>query len=265
VRIKSYPVKDYLGLIFVYIGDGYAPLLPRFPEFETAGVLYNSGYVRACNYFQNLENGADEAHVAFVHRDSDFSVHGLNWDIPRITTEETDYGLVYRAARANGVVRTSHVLMPNILRIRIPPVDPAETAWREHITWRVPIEDERHLGPAVALVHLTGEAAERYREEQQARRAPVQPPADEVVAAILRGERHVDEFKDRPDIVGIQDDVSQIGQGAIADRKRERLGRSDVAVYLLRKIWTRELRALAEGRPLKEWAHSQPLPATTGV
>src|SRR5262249_1604917 len=138
VRIKSYPVQEYLGLIFVYIGDGDAPPLPRFPEFETAGVLYNSGYVRACNYFQNLENGADEAHVAFVHRASDLRWQGPNGDIPPLTTEETAYGLVYRAARANGVVRPPHVLMPNTLRIRIPPGDPAETAWREHITWRVP-------------------------------------------------------------------------------------------------------------------------------
>jgi hypothetical protein len=40
--------------------------------------------------------------------------------------------------------------------------------------------------------------------------------------------------------------------GAIADRSAERLGRSDAAVVLLRKIWKRELRLLAEGKPLTQ-------------
>ncbi|HWP28872.1 MAG TPA: ring-hydroxylating oxygenase subunit alpha, partial [Chloroflexota bacterium] len=57
----------------------------------------------------------------------------------------------------------------------------------------------------------------------------------------------------------------QVGQGVIADRTRERLGRSDVQLILLRKIWRRELRALAEGRPLKQWRHTARLMATSGV
>ena len=51
----------------------------------------------------------------------------------------------------------------------------------------------------------------------------------------------------------IGDDVTQLGQGAIADREHERLGTSDAGVILLRNLWRRELRALAEGRPLTEW------------
>ena len=61
------------------------------------------------------------------------------------------------------------------------------------------------------------------------------------------------------------DEVGQGGQGAIADRNNERLGRSDIAVILLRKIWQRELRALAEGKALKKWSRSEQLMATTGV
>jgi 5,5'-dehydrodivanillate O-demethylase len=47
--------------------------------------------------------------------------------------------------------------------------------------------------------------------------------------------------------------VSQWGQGVIRDREHERLGRSDKGVILLRGLFDRELRALAEGRPLKQW------------
>lgn len=49
--------------------------------------------------------------------------------------------------------------------------------------------------------------------------------------------------------------MTQVGQGVIADRQHERLGRSDAALILMRTIWQRELRALAEGRPLKQWTH----------
>jgi 5,5'-dehydrodivanillate O-demethylase oxygenase subunit len=82
---------------------------------------------------------------------------------------------------------------------------------------------------------------------------------------VLRGELRMQDLTGRPDMITIQDYVSQVGQGAIADRERERLGRSDVGVILLRKIWERELRALAEGRPLKEWRVPDGLVATTGV
>jgi hypothetical protein len=49
------------------------------------------------------------------------------------------------------------------------------------------------------------------------------------------------------------DHVAQEGQGAIPDRDAERLGRSDVAIILLRRIWRRELSARAAGGELKQW------------
>jgi 5,5'-dehydrodivanillate O-demethylase len=60
-------------------------------------------------------------------------------------------------------------------------------------------------------------------------------------------------------LVNAQDYVAQVGQGRIVNRKEEHLGRSDVGVVVLRKIWERELRAFAEGRPLKNWRYSEDL------
>jgi 5,5'-dehydrodivanillate O-demethylase len=50
----------------------------------------------------------------------------------------------------------------------------------------------------------------------------------------------------------VEDYLMQVGQGAL-DRSQDRLGRIDVGVLLLRKIWQRELKAMAEGRPIKQW------------
>jgi hypothetical protein len=47
--------------------------------------------------------------------------------------------------------------------------------------------------------------------------------------------------------------VAQVGQGAIADQSQFLLGRNDAVVILFRKIWERELWALAEGRSTKQW------------
>jgi 5,5'-dehydrodivanillate O-demethylase len=64
-------------------------------------------------------------------------------------------------------------------------------------------------------------------------------------------------FHDKIALVHTQDYIAQVGQGSIADRTQEHLGRSDLGVILFRKIWERELRALAEGRPLKKWVLPQ--------
>ena len=55
---------------------------------------------------------------------------------------------------------------------------------------------------------------------------------------------------------GLEDYVTQVGQGHIADRDHEHLGRNDTKIILRRKILQREVRALAEGRPTKQWTSS---------
>lgn len=51
----------------------------------------------------------------------------------------------------------------------------------------------------------------------------------------------------------VQDEATQVGQEPIPDRSQEHLGRTDGAVIAYRQIWMRELRNLAEGRPIKRW------------
>ncbi|HEY7065030.1 MAG TPA: Rieske 2Fe-2S domain-containing protein [Chloroflexota bacterium] len=266
VRIASYPTEEYLGLIFAYLGDGEAPPLPRWPEIEAPGVLETSTYVRHCSYFNSLENGIDEVHVNFAHRASGFSDFGLNWDVPLVSAEETDYGICQYGRRANGVLRVTPFVMPNVLYIKGSP-DDAASGWADQIAWRVPLDDDRHQSFNVRLVHIEGAAAERHLARMQARYATLAgvPSAREMADAILAGRLRVADAEGRVDAVNIQDHVAQEGQGAIADRVNERLGRSDVAIILLRKIYEREVRALRAGRPLKEWARPARLEATAGV
>lgn len=263
VSIRSYPTVEYAGLIFAYLGEGDAPSFPRYPDLEDEGILDARDYVRDCNYFNNIENQADPVHLAFVHRTSAFTEGGLI-GVPEVSAEETAWGMALMADRKGVGVRVTQLGMPNILHIKSSPAEPG-AGWSDLFAWRVPIDDYRHRSFNIHLHRLTGGAAERFRERQAKRASGGHRPVQELGAAIRRGELTVDEVKDHPQIVGIQDDVAQVGQGAIADRENERLGRSDVGIALFRKLWLRELTALKRGEPLTQWQWREDLATTIGV
>lgn len=267
VRIGSYPTRDYRGLIFAYLGDGDPPPFPRYRQLEGDGVVEAHTYVRECSYFNSIENNMDEVHLAFVHRSSSFTATGINAFLPEISGEETDYGIIRFGSRPNGTTRVVHLVMPNLIVFKgEPSSDAGESEGRDQFAWRVPIDDLTHRSFNVSHIHATGEAAERYREKMQRRQGPAgAPSANELARRVLQGEIHVDELGERPDVINIQDAVAQAGQGQIPDRASDRLGRSDELIILLRKIWLRELSALAEGRPPKSWVQPEQLATNFGV
>jgi 5,5'-dehydrodivanillate O-demethylase len=271
VSIKSYPTQEYLGLVFAYLGEGAAPdatrvavpPLPRYPELEADGVLDVWSYTRGCNYFNNLENGVDPVHVGFTHRASSIERSGLV-GVPSVAAEEREWGLNVYARRPGDRVRVTVGVMPNISYRKGSPSD-ADSGWQDVIAWRVPINDTQHQSFNANLVHVQGEAAERYRQRLQARRANAGARVQDVVDAVLRGDRRMSDLGDEPDLVNVQDSVVQIGQGTIPDPAQERLGRSDAGIILLRKLWARELCALAEGRPLQQWTAPREAVTSIGV
>jgi len=61
-------------------------------------------------------------------------------------------------------------------------------------------------------------------------------------------------------LTSAQDYVALMGQGVVTDRNREVLGRSDMGVAFLRRLFLRELGAIEQGRQAKTWT-----PMTTPV
>jgi 5,5'-dehydrodivanillate O-demethylase len=55
------------------------------------------------------------------------------------------------------------------------------------------------------------------------------------------------------DLISAQDYVAVRGQGEIVDRMQENLSSSDVGVLFLRRVFLRELEAIAAGVPTKRW------------
>ena len=58
-------------------------------------------------------------------------------------------------------------------------------------------------------------------------------------------------------LTSAQDYVAAVGQGAVVDRTQERLGRSDMGIAFLRRIFLREIEAIRNGKPTKEWRRLQ--------
>src|SRR5262249_50410006 len=195
------------------------------------------------------ENSVDEVHIPFVHRHSFYSTQLTT--LPQMSGEETEYGIARRGDREDGAARLAHFLMPNILLRTGMPWDQGER-WRDVIAWRVPIDDPHHTVFGVSLVHVTGEAAVKYQEDRKAARAS-RPNTVETGNKILAGEMVVEDAGYNQ--ISIQDYVAQVGQGEILNHAADHLGSSDAVIVLLRSIWARELRALAEGRPTKQWRY----------
>ena len=269
VAIPAYPTQEYLGLIFAWLGEGAPPPLPRYPWFEEDGVLECDTYVRHSNYFHTLDNHSDEVHVIFTHRHTEFARAGLAL-VPVIEAEETEHGLRVVARYPNGNARANQLLMPNMIMFKSSPAK-GDEGFSDRVAWRVPLDDDTHASFGVDLRHLRGAAAERYRAAQEEVRERMRMvglhPADEVARQILAGYRSLEdpEILARPDLVNIQDCVAQMGQPKVAEGPFEHLGRSDRGVILFRRIWLRELAALAESRPLKRWQVPSALVTQTGV
>jgi 5,5'-dehydrodivanillate O-demethylase len=133
------------------------------------------------------------------------------------------------------------------------PNDP-DILWQESLFWWVPIDDVSHMQFSLHRVPGQGAALERIRARRQARRAEIDLAHQKLAAEILGGRLRLNDVdRKRCDIVRLQDDIAQLGQQRIADRSKDHPGLADVGVIALRKLWRRELQALAKGRSTKAW------------
>jgi 5,5'-dehydrodivanillate O-demethylase len=250
VRIRSCPTEEYLGLVFAYFGEGNPPPLPRYPDFEKEG-LWVETYVRPCNFVNNLEN--DPIHIPFTHRESELYMSRAV-EIPDITVEESEWGVLLQSRFPSGKLYITHHGLPNILCFR--------ERDRDHLAWRVPIDDESHKSFQLDVTHiLEGEEGEAYKRRHKARTGKLGRSPTDIGEGVLRGEVRIQDIEgdERANIIWIQDYATQVGQGPVELRKQEWLGRSDRALILIRKLWERELQALKSGGPLKQWVRSERL------
>jgi len=256
VQVPVFPTQEAFGLIYAYFGQGAPPVFPPYPE------SHGEGYIEAwpvervpCNYLQSFENSMDEVHVAFTHQPGG-SHAALARDLPLITAEETDWGMLRFGTRADGTVRHTLHYAPNVVRVIIPPLSGMDGigGWPEITYHFTPVDDYNHLWIITAKVQVTGEEAERYRQKRAEfyKQRAAAPKVNSVVEDIWSGKLPYGDVR-HPELAIVQDIAVQAGQGPIANRETEHLGRSDTGIILWRRILTREFCAIAEGREPKRW------------
>ncbi len=257
VKIKAYPCDEYLGLIWVYFGEGQPPAFPPFPHRDTPGVIdvWNVEHV-PCNYLQSFENSMDEVHVAFTHAPGG-SHAKLSRDLPLISAEETDWGMLRLGKRKTGLARQSLHYAPNVTRVIVPPQPGMDGVggWPEIYFSFTPVDDENHLWLLPAHTQV---AEGPERDAYKAKRAQFEKTlaesrkSVELARELMQGKHNYADVR-HPDLAVVQDIAVQAGQGRNVDRSREHLGRSDAGIIAWRKVLSRELRLIAEGKRSKRW------------
>ncbi|MGD9943056.1 MAG: Rieske 2Fe-2S domain-containing protein [Burkholderiaceae bacterium] len=251
IGIQAYPVREYSGLVFCYLGEDTPPEfdLPRKAVFETSGMLlFQRQEIWPCHWLQNVENSLDAVHVSFAHQMGRVGAFGeaITADVPEVSYRETDAGVCQVAVRS-GSERVSDWTFPYGNHVVIPGVSPTDP-WTEVSHWMVPIDQHHTLRIALFATPSTTPEADRSRVEYFA-------ACEDYNSA----DHHADLFAGRyPSdplirLTSAQDYVALIGQGAIADRAGECLGASDVGIALLRRILWREMEAVRSGAPTKQW------------
>ncbi|MBX7432662.1 Rieske 2Fe-2S domain-containing protein [Mycobacterium sp. Y57] len=252
IRIPSYPVEEYFGFIWVYLGHAPVPELPRWPELEEYG-RFHVVELRKWNYFHDLENTVDDVHQYWVHKTGVYQDDGMSGEIPEITAQTADFGLVQASRFSNGFVRRLALLMPNTLYF-----NSGAGALRgfKSFLWNVPVDDESHMMFFLFIAaHLPPEVGARVAAGVREGRKYLSglQPVDEIVRAVLSGRKRWEDIEERPDQVLIEDGIVLLGQGVLPDRSLNRLGSSDAAIILLRRLYATELAAIEKGDALTKF------------
>ncbi|PUA20444.1 Rieske 2Fe-2S domain-containing protein [Glaciimonas sp. PCH181] len=258
-QIAAYPVKEYLGLVFAYLGEGEPPEfdLPRKLLLEGEGTLVANGRERwDNNWFQQVENSLDAVHVSFVHMALTVGPFGaaVTGAIPELSYDETSSGIRQTALRSATNVRVSDWTFPNNNHVTVPGLSP-EDPWIDVFVWMIPNDEENTTRFMIygQQAGATEESRKRF-QDYFAKYGKYDPAEhhDELFAS------HV---WDNPEdtFVGLtaaQDYLSIRGQARITAREDEILGRSDLGIVTLRKLFFRELELQEAGQPTKSWRSS---------
>ena len=249
LRHGAYPVSEYKGLVFTYMGPpDKKPPFPILGTYEVPGYRLEVGTMnfKPCNWLQVQDNVMDPVHAAFLH--ARVSGAQLESEKGRLLTEiedvgeldfmETPLGMVDINTRRIGNtvwVRMTEHINPNIAQLPPPPEFPLS---KEHsltlpriIRWRVPSDDTSTLEFSFV----------RVREDQED--TYTQSPGLATRIQLAGENRPYEERQRQPG-----DYEAQVSQRPIAVHALENLGYTDRGVIMLRNILRKGVRAVSNNQ-----------------
>lgn len=229
-KAPAYQVLEHAGLVWAYLGPAPAPELPNWEPFS-----YTNGFAQIvfseipCNWLQCQENSIDPVHFEWLHTNWSRVQRGDRGYGPthrKIQFEDLGYGIGYHR-----LLETEDESSINwrIMRLCL---FPNVFLPRSHFEYRVPVDESTTLSVVWHFTPVPEEAAPYQQKTVPYWTAPVfNDDGSYITTHVLN-----------------QDFAAWIGQGRIADRSRELVGRSDRGVVMLRRALQEGMRAVAEGR-----------------
>jgi len=243
VRAQAGVAQELGGLVWAYVGphspEQPAPELPRFDTYVMEGFRDIGWADLPCNYVQIMENAVDPHHVEFLHgRYFEFIGRHEGFTAPpsfgkkhvKVGFDPFEWGIIKRrvvegASEENDDWKIGHPLVfPYNMRVGGGGVHQMQI--------RVPI----NRTTTRFMLYTVHRPEQGYEHVEQ----PMIPEY-ELPVFDARG-HHVTNY------VEGQDMMAWVTQGPVTDRTTEHLGRSDVGIALLRKMFREQMRAVAEGR-----------------
>jgi 5,5'-dehydrodivanillate O-demethylase oxygenase subunit len=206
IKIPSYRVAEYLGLVFAYMGKGEPLPLPRYPKLEGSEISLDVVRLnRICNYFNNIDNSLDSAHVRFVHsRHREAARDEIVKGDPVISVEESEWGIKRYVNFPDGKDITAYFGMPNINYLNGQVVD-ADIKRADVLIFKVPVDDEKHVHFEVRSIPFTGDRVKEWLRRRREKRVKEALNRADLVREVLAGRIQLDDIDpDRTDFVMVR-------------------------------------------------------------
>src|SRR4051812_10189375 len=166
IAIKSYPVREHVGMIWAYFGPGQPPAFPPFPAFnEDEGFVETRATLYPCNFYQTHENNYDPCHILWSHSHgvTHEEFNGLDMAV-QPAPEETSYATVNRWNFNNGFRMGMIGYLPNAIRTIVPSPNGLLKKglcpqYRDTYLVHVPVDDDSHIFFRAHHIRLTGDTA----------------------------------------------------------------------------------------------------------
>jgi 5,5'-dehydrodivanillate O-demethylase len=239
VRQPAYPVQALGGMLFLYMGPGTPPLLPRWDL-----LVWTDGQRRLtrqetlnCNWLQAMENSVDITHTYFLHgrmmHERGFRGRQVDYyyrPFEQYGFQPFEWGVLksWRFGGADSPLGAERgggtpLIFPNMLAVEARP-------WFT-MHWRVPIDDTHTR--ILYAGFLRGEPASPEELEN--------PPIDDAPPQTTPdGEYLLETFFS-------QDKMAWETAGPIFDRTQEHLGASDRGIIMYRQMLREQIEVVQRG------------------
>jgi 5,5'-dehydrodivanillate O-demethylase len=239
-RVEAFTgrAEEMRGLIWVYIGPEPAPELPRFDVYVDPGFIDVGHSVLPCNWLQIMENSVDPYHVEWLHgRYFQFLADQKGFLAPpsfqkkhvKVGFDPMDWGILKRRVLEGHTEEdddwaVGHPLVfPYCMRVGGGGIDQMQI--------RVPIDDKTTWTLFYSNHHPEG--VDEYPEQVY--------PIDYEYKWLDENGNHI------VDYIEGQDVMAWVTQGDITDRTAEHIGKSDLGVIMLRRMFREQMSLVEEG------------------